>query len=126
MPKTKPEPILYASDARGIYIPQHFAQTIAQRALTGVSAEDYAVLEAGPDHEHYWDVWEDVLREAVVTDEGGQKFALYQDGDLWLIPEGMEWNDNEEWFFWSDENPDGEHDGQPDEAQEWHDFDPDC
>ena len=26
----------------------------------------------------------------------------------------------------SDEDDDGEDDGQPDEAQEWHDFDPDC
>ena len=31
-----------------------------------------------------------------------------------------EYEDVDEW------EEDDEHDGQPDEAQEWHDFDPDC
>ena len=27
---------------------------------------------------------------------------------------------------WDEDGYDSEYDGQPDEAQEWHDFDPDC
>ena len=30
------------------------------------------------------------------------------------------------YFFVYDEEVEEEYDGQPDEAQEWHDFDPDC
>ena len=28
--------------------------------------------------------------------------------------------------LWDEDGYDSEYDGQPDEAQEWHDFDPDC
>lgn len=31
-----------------------------------------------------------------------------------------------EQYYDVDEDEDYEYDGQPDEAQEWHDFDPDC
>jgi hypothetical protein len=36
---------------------------------------------------------------ATVTD-AGICYRLHQDGDLWLVPDGMEWDDDNEWFIW--------------------------
>jgi len=40
------------------------------------------------------------------------------------VKEFVQRNDLMPWL--EDEEEDEEYDGQPDEAQEWHDFDPDC
>ena len=59
--------LLWLSDARGVYIPRDFANSFADRAKTvsGVSDEDWTILERGPDYEDetgqtvcnesYWD-----------------------------------------------------------------------
>ena len=83
--------LLFLLDSNGIYIPQLFAQQVDREAVTGVTAEDWEILEAGPDGEHYWDTWSDVEGTATVTGMDGRVFNLYQDGDLWLIPIGAEW-----------------------------------
>lgn len=77
---------LYASDSRGVYIPQHFAESVYRDKCVGVSDEDYAILEAGPDHEWYWDTWDTVINNAELTGDDGVKYYLWQDGDLWLVP----------------------------------------
>ena len=99
----KPETMLYADSNHGQYIPQYFAQTIKRETLTGITPKALTVLENGPDEEWYWDEWEYVLDNATVTDEHGIKYSLWQDGDLWLIPEGMEWSDENECFQWPEE-----------------------
>ena len=68
--------------------------------MAGLDPDDWTILEAGPDHELYWDVWTGVCDSAVVTDTDGTKYRLWQDGDLWLIPDGMEWNDETDCFEW--------------------------
>ena len=78
--------ILFADSARGIYIPQHFAESIRRECVTGVTQEEWDILESGPDSEWYWDVWNDVESRAIVTDSNGTTYHLYQDGDLWLVP----------------------------------------
>lgn len=121
----KPNMLLWLNDARGVYIPRDFANSFSDRAkaVQGVSDEDWATLELGPDYqdesdltvynESYWDVWTDVCDNATVTDEHGNKYRVYQDGDCWLIPVGMEWNDETDGFDYpedreSDENEDEE------------------
>jgi hypothetical protein len=100
----KPEPQLFLSDARGVYIPRDFATSVKRDCVSGVSEEDWATLEAGPDNEWYWEAWTDVLDQAVLTDPvSGVKYTVYQDGDCWLIPEGMVWNDQNEFFAWEEE-----------------------
>lgn len=101
----KPDMMLWLSDARGVYIPRDFATSFVDRAknVSGVDAEDWAILEAGPDHEFYWDTWSDVEQNAVITDENGVKYRVYQDGDCWLIPEGMEWNEETDSFEWPED-----------------------
>ena len=99
---SKPDMLLWLSDARGIYIPRDFATSFADRAksVSGVSDEDWAILEAGPDHEEYWDTWVDVSDEAVITDDKGVRYRVWQSGDCWLVPDGMEWSDEEDTFVW--------------------------
>jgi len=103
---TKPEPMLWLDDHRGVYIPRDFANSFANRAkdVSGVSDDDWSVLEAGPDHEHYWDVWQDVAENAIVTDANGVLYRVYQDGACWLVPMAMEWSDKEEFFVWPEQN----------------------
>lgn len=99
----QPEMILFLSDAHGIYLPRDFASSIKRESVTGVSAEEWQALEAGPDHEWYWDTWNSVCDHALITDADGTVYRVYQDGDCWLIPEGMEWNENSESFEWPED-----------------------
>lgn len=73
--------VLFADSARGIYIPQHFAESIDVEKWKYVTTEDLDILRAGPDHDDYWEAWDCVLNDAETTDGG----VLHQDGDLWLI-----------------------------------------
>jgi hypothetical protein len=112
----RPEMLLWLSDARGVYIPRDFANSFADRAkhVSGVTDETWTILEAGPDAgetgESYWDAWNDVCENAAVTDEHGNKFRVCQDGDCWLIPADMEWNDETGSFDYPDEREEAQTD----------------
>lgn len=80
---------------RGIYIPQTFAQCF-DTDKWGVSQEDVEILLSGPDHEHYWDAWQDVIDNASIL-ENGNEWTLHQDSDLFAIREDMTEEDWEEW-----------------------------
>ena len=101
----KIEPLLWLNDARGIYIPRDFANSFADRAkhVQNVSDEDWTILEAGPYHEWYWEAWVNVCDNAIVTDNDGVRFRIHQDGDCWLIPEGMEWSEENDFYMWPEE-----------------------
>lgn len=97
----KPEISLFLSDSRGVYIPRDFAKSIKRDCVKNVSPDEWQTLEAGPDADSYWDVWSDVLDFAEITDPvTGVVYTLHQDGDLWLIPQGMEWNDSRGCWEW--------------------------
>src|ERR1044072_4112337 len=81
---------LFAVDSVGVYIPQFFAQSVRRECVTGVSDEDYKVLEEGPEHEHYWDAWSDVCDNAKINHPVHGPCHLYQDGDLWIVPDEKE------------------------------------
>lgn len=118
----RPSVELFLSDARGIYIPRDFAECVRPEAMQGVKPADLAVLRAGPSHEWYWEAWEHVLNDAHLFAIGprfdsieeakrflGDKlieYTLHQDGDLWLIPVGMEWSDRENGYVWPSEEAD--------------------
>jgi hypothetical protein len=55
-------------------------------------------------HNYYWDAWLNVEINASVTDKNGVKYSVYQDGDCWLVPHGMEWDDKAETFVWSNDD----------------------
>jgi len=77
---------LFATDSRGVYIPQYFAETVLRQYVTNVTDWQWLQLEAGPHSEHYWDAWTSVLDNARLTTPQGVEHYLYQDGDLWVIP----------------------------------------
>jgi hypothetical protein len=72
---------LFADSARGIYIPQHFAESHNPDKWKYLDPADMDILRAGPDHPDYWDAWSDVMDKAETVDGG----VLHQDGDLWVI-----------------------------------------
>lgn len=74
---------LLMSDNRGQYIPRDWAEECTDN-WTGVTSEQRLVLQS-PENEDYWEVWEEVLNNAKYTDEFGEVWTLYQDGDLWAI-----------------------------------------
>lgn len=72
---------LYAACNRGVYIPQHFAESMKPSQWRYIKDSDMDILKAGPDHSEYWDAWQDILDNAETID--GR--ILHQDGDLWVI-----------------------------------------
>ena len=74
---------LLLSDSRGIYIPRDFIQNFDLEQWH--IKEDYQDVLSIPDNEEYWYIWDHILLFAYFVDEQGNKWELYQDGDLWAI-----------------------------------------
>jgi hypothetical protein len=110
----KPETLLWLADHRGVHIPQDFAESFKDRDkdVSGVDAEQWAILEAGHEHEHYWDTWSDVMDSAQITIDGIE-YCVWQDGDVWLIPDGMEYSEDNGWYWPSEDDDDDEEDEEP-------------
>lgn len=83
-------------DHQGIYIPQQFA---GWQGWSNIRKEDIEVLLEGPDHDWYWDAWNDVLNDATYTDANGNVWHLYQDGDLFAFCEELMTDEEYENFF---------------------------
>ena len=100
MTVSRPYVILYLNNNQGIYIPRDFVLSTRPEYISGCDPDDLAVLREGPEHERYWEAWESVCNSARVTDPSTQVvYTLYQDGALWLVPDGMEWDDREGWVW---------------------------
>ena len=82
--------------ARGVYIPQAFANYCNEN-WHGVSEENRTILKDGPDNELYWDTWDEVLNNASF-EKDGNKWTLYQDGDLWALCDADMTNDQKRNF----------------------------
>lgn len=80
---------LLLDGARGVYIPQIFAQMIETGQITGeVDPETLAVLKAGPDHEEYFEAWDELIWESLYyKDSEGQVFQIERndEGDLFAV-----------------------------------------
>ena len=87
---------LLLSDSRGIYIPRDWAMYCQD--MDGVRPEDMEVLKAGPDHEWYWEAWNNVLSNAHSV-HNGKTWRLWQDGDLWAYCEELMTDEEYEQFF---------------------------
>lgn len=86
----KPENLeLIATDARGIYIPQHVCEACELHPINASDADrlQSAIADCllGPhDNESYWDAWSEVLDLACIR-IGRARWRLYQEGDCWAI-----------------------------------------
>lgn len=69
------------SDHHGIYIPQAFAQEYYEELMKQFKEDDVEILLYGPDHEHYWEVWDCILNDFEF--ENGD--CLYQNGSLYAV-----------------------------------------
>lgn len=90
--------ILLVDSRHGIYVPQSFAKSIKRECVTNVTPEQWSILEQGPSNESladiYWDVWYEVENKAIIAEPStGAIYKLYQDGDLWLVPEDWQLSD---------------------------------
>jgi hypothetical protein len=83
--KTLPAVVLLVDSCHGVYIPQRFA-TNYDMGQWEVSDDQKECLLTGPDNPDngYWDEWDIVLSNASYTKDGN-KWTLYQDGDLWAL-----------------------------------------
>lgn len=78
---------LLVDSLRGVYCPQIVGQHLADSGVKteGITAEDLQVLQDGPEHKDYWEVWEDVLDNCIIHAEG-ERFFLVHDEDVFLVP----------------------------------------
>ena len=90
-----PEPTLVLSDTHGIYIPQLWCADITEAECSRLSVDwwDVQQCKAGPDAEHYWLAWDNILRDCEFTDDKGVVWRLHQDGDLWEVADGYQWEE---------------------------------
>lgn len=105
----------YLDDSRGQYIPRDFARGTRRECIEYDKPEDLDYLARGPGGcldedstlaegetirgEFYWDTWQSVLDNAILVDpDNGNRFRLYQDGSLFLVPEDWDWNEDTESF----------------------------
>ena len=74
---------LLLNSARGVYIPQNFVECFDANEW---HLSQYDVKElSNPANEFYWDAWNSVLDTAYFVDNEGNKWTLFQDGDLWAL-----------------------------------------
>lgn len=90
---------------RGVYAPQQFCKIFGDSLKPAegeywtqqdIRATVARLLDDNPDSEQYWEDWDAIHNAAVLTDEG-EDFFIFQDDDIWCIPIGWEWDDDEGW-----------------------------
>ena len=85
------EPILLIDSHHGIYIPKLFCEQCNPENTQWVwDYENNKDILLNLEHELYWDVWQEVLDSAYIINPDNVKYTLYENGDLWAIPEGYE------------------------------------
>lgn len=73
--------------SQGIYIPKQFADCLAYDCVKDIEKfEDDLNICKNPDHEYYWEAWENILDNMQIDLMGnGVFYSLYQDGDLFAV-----------------------------------------
>lgn len=92
---------LILSDNAGVYVPQCFANFDHSIRSWNIDEDDVdlVTLRHGPDAEYYWDAWDSVLSRAVFTDARGNRWYLWQDGDLFAYCEALMTDEEYEGFY---------------------------
>ena len=89
--------ILIADCHHGVYCPQVALSNI--KAMGADMSPEFSgddsrntmltnvkTIESGPDDEWYWEAWASIEDSCQITYRG-DIFRIYQDGDVWLVPE---------------------------------------
>lgn len=80
----------FVDSHHGIYSGQIFAQSLDFSQVEGISQDDWDILLAGPDHEHYVEVWADELQNVIVKDSNGKRFLVWENEGIFLYPEEIQ------------------------------------
>ena len=88
----------------GVYCPQTFIECY-EEYFTGISKESLKDEIAdikngdpyGEDSDIYWEAWDKILNECILTDDNGDLFKILQNQDVWALPEDMDYPDDE-WY----------------------------
>lgn len=93
--------ILFSDSSRGVYIPEHFAESVKREYVKGVTNEDldFFINEEPYSVDHFWDNWENILNNLTLEIDG-YKYSLWHDGDLWLYCEDLMTENEKENFFY--------------------------
>lgn len=77
---------LLLSDSHGIYIPKLWSDELSEEEAErfSVSWESVLICQSGPDEEHYWEAWQEIL-DSAEWEEDGVEWRLHQSGDLWKV-----------------------------------------
>ena len=78
---------LFLDDARGIYLPRDFAESINREYI--INREKWEndldfLAKSGTGKDGYWDTWQDVL-DGLKVKIGRRTYFFYQDGPVWMI-----------------------------------------
>ena len=97
MEQPTPEPKILVEARRGPFIPNDFGRYWGRRVdKDSVDWYDINILRVGPQAKSYWDAWNRVLAHAVIVEDGCRyKLHRDKDGNIWAIPEGWEWSEEE-------------------------------
>lgn len=91
---------LLCSDRHGIYIPKMMAWRLYDAGWT-INPDDVTVCDSGTDDFYFWETWAHILGNAAFTDENGNIWQLYQDGDLWAYCDEL-MSDEEKYNFFGE------------------------
>jgi hypothetical protein len=87
--EAEPARLCIVDGCYGIHIPTRFAAKFRNNnayAVLHVTPADWDELERGPDVEGYWDLWDEICRDAEIIDnETGAHYTLEPDGDLFMV-----------------------------------------
>jgi len=92
--------ILLAGSGFGIYGPQATVEN--WEILSGTNDPDAVkgsieMVKLGPNHEHYYDAWEDIESNGILFIDGANYWIESNDGDIWAIRSDFTDADREAW-----------------------------
>ena len=83
---------LMCDECNGVHIPRVWTNNTEN--IWGIPEEKWEEMQSmSPDHEWYWEAWQEILDMAKHVDQEGNTWRLYQDGDLWAYDEHEEFEE---------------------------------
>lgn len=87
---------LLVDSHNGIYSAQMLAKWYGKYLQIDQTSID--ILLAGPDDGNYLDTWSEIDGIELI-DESGEKYFIWQNEDIWAVPDGLEWSEDEDAYI---------------------------
>ena len=92
----KKELSLLVDSHNGIYSAQMLAKWYGPHLQ--IEKDDLDILLDGPDNDNYVEVWANIDGIELI-DDSGEKYFIWQYEDIWAVPDGWEWSEDEETYI---------------------------